>query len=102
MSSTKIPSTALYANQIDCPPRLNGSLPNTPFTISVIAFTLGALFGSNLVPGTSAINANLSTFLDRLSGSAQISLYVVVLCWFHLWEFLSTAGWNTTKTSVDC
>lgn len=102
MSSTKIPRSALYANQIDYPPRLNGSLPNTAFNISLIAFTLGAFFGSNLVPGISAINVHLGIFIGYFRGSAQTSLYIVVLCWFHLWEFLSTAGWNTTKTSVDC
>ncbi|TIB74191.1 farnesyl cysteine-carboxyl methyltransferase, mediates the carboxyl methylation step during C-termin [Wallemia mellicola] len=99
--SAKIPSTALYANQIESPPRLNGSLTNSAFSISLIAFTLGAVFGLSLLPGLSVINLDLSAIIPTALHSTQVSLYLVILCWFHLWEFLSTAGWNMTKTSVD-
>ena len=104
MIQNKIPSSALFSNQIYCPPVLQGSLPNTAFSIALIAFLLGSVFGLNLLPSIQLLTNNI----DNLSigkyriFDKQLSLYLIILCWFHLWEFLSTAGWNSSKTSVDC
>ncbi|WVN90825.1 uncharacterized protein L203_106068 [Cryptococcus depauperatus CBS 7841] len=74
-----------------------GSIPNTVFTVALIAALLGAILGSS---------ASLTSkpMLDLIAGNwarPQLGLYIAAMAVFHLMEFFTTAGWNPQKLSVD-
>lgn len=68
-----------------------GSLPNTPCTVSVISFVLGSGFAVSLA--TLAWSGNTWWHL---------SFFLASWCLFHWAEFAVTAGWNEEKCTVDC
>lgn len=76
------------------------TIPNTPFAAAVISTALGVCVG---VAATCVAQPAL-----RWVGSAnwswarpQLAIYLLAWSTFHILEFLTTAGWNYQKLSVD-
>ncbi|KIY49320.1 ICMT-domain-containing protein [Fistulina hepatica ATCC 64428] len=67
----------------------HGNIPNTPLSVSAIAFLLGGVFFLGLA--TVALNH----FWWRLG------FFISAWSFFHWVEFAVTAGWNLEKCSVD-
>lgn len=75
------------------PPKLQRFIPltsfaSTPQNVAAIAFLLGCVFG-----GSIPINFSIPPLLG---------VYAAAWSLFHLLEFIVTATWNPSRTSVDC
>lgn len=88
-----LPHTPQYA--------LRGTLPNTPLAVSVISALLGGLAIGSLVCASQPVLRAIGAY-EWGWARPQLGLYGVAMGAYHLWEFWTTAGWNTQKLSVDC
>ncbi|KAI9001078.1 protein-s-isoprenylcysteine O-methyltransferase [Trametes punicea] len=80
---------------VDAAHQPRGRIPNTPLSVSVISFLLGALFFFGLL-----------LFITNGYGqywwsTRQLGFFLAAWSAFHWAEFAVTAGWNRDKCSVD-